>query len=241
METWKGLFAMNKIFNYSVWIISVMLLIGGALFLIYYYSYYRKKLMAEQYSIHTTVSFPDVEGLYRDARFRIYGRAMGLVKNIRLVNDRVEVDIHCEMDTKIYKNYHVLLAPRNLAGAYYIELNPGDAKTGVLYPSMQGITLRGDFVPDPITTFSKIYAENSEMIQQIVANLRDISAKIDLTKGTLGKIALNDRTYNLFLALIGETKELVTDYRIYTQYDIHDEARIDWTNTFMGLTNPAWR
>ncbi len=231
---------MRKVLNLWFQVLSVLAVIAGSGWLVYYYAVVRLEEMQETYHIQFWISFDEVNGLYKDARFRVFGKDIGMVKEMKVENNQSMVRIASSEDIAVYSNYRILMEPRNLAGAYYIELEPGDENHEKLTSSLHGQTFYGHGIADPITTVSKMFAENSFLISQIVKNLEEVSKKVDEEKGTLGKLALNEKSYQLLIKFLEEAKGVTTDYRRMTQFENHDLKRLDWIRTLIDLNKPVY-
>ncbi len=227
---------MKKAFS----VLSVLIVIGGAVYLVYYFSYMRLEIEKKKYAYNFSLLFTDVWSLYKDTKVRVKGHTIGVVKDIELWRGYVKVTVDAKEAYPIYKNYHVQIDHLNLVGGYYIDLDIGDPSQEKLYDSFANQVLMGKYIPDPITMASKIFAENRKIVLEITQNIKSVTEKIDRQDGTLGKIALNDKSYGQLMQLLNEAKILVTDMQLMTEMDNLSSRRSAWTRSVSSVAARSW-
>jgi hypothetical protein len=158
---------------------------------------------------------------------------------MHLQGDRVLVKISLTEEFPLYLNYSLTLNPLNLFGGFYIELEAGDSRWPMLSNSLKDQTLYGKSIGDPFTTLGFLLAENRKNIKLIVENLKETSEKLLEKRGTLGKILLDEQAYDLLLSLMGDSKKLISDMKLWKELGYHDESRNEWTRSVVPVTRKA--
>lgn len=123
------------------------------------------------------------------------------------VGTRVEVTITLPEPIKLYENYEVKIKNESLLSGRVIAIDPGtslakDPKTNEILPNSKknriidltdnSNKLKGKTNEDPLVSLSELIAENRADIRKTVANISEITGKINNGKGTLGRLINQD-------------------------------------------------
>jgi phospholipid/cholesterol/gamma-HCH transport system substrate-binding protein len=125
------------------------------------------------------------------------------------VGTRVEVIISLPEPVKLYENYDIKIKNESLLSGRVIAIDPGtslekDKKTNEIIPNSRkngvidlrsntnSMTLKGKTNEDPLVSLSELIAENRADIRKTIANISEITGKINNGKGTLGRLINQD-------------------------------------------------
>ena len=110
---------------------------------------------------------------------------------------------------KMYENYEIKIKNESLLSGRVISIDPGtslekDPKTNEILPNAKktrevnlaspsgASRLTGKTNDDPLVSLSELIAENRSDIRKTIANIADITVKINSGKGTLGRLINQD-------------------------------------------------
>src|SRR5262252_3188551 len=105
-------------------VLAGFLLLGWAIFLLGDVSIERR------YPIY--VEFTDVAGLPDKAAVKLNGVEVGKVKEIRLRDGGVEVEVRVKHGTTIYKDSKFKVASTSVIGSKYLEITQGHPSSGII-------------------------------------------------------------------------------------------------------------
>lgn len=199
---------------------GVGFLVVVALAFVAYYTIIRRIDAFSEYNYKLKISFPNVEGLRKGSKVRILGVDMGRVNSLNVIDNQVIVEVSSSQSIPIYKNYNIEIRNESAIGGKYISMYPGNDQNPLLVQEFNGQLLRGISYKDPFTSVSELIDENRANVNQTIRNLRNITAKVNKGKGTLGKLVNDDQAYketnNLIERsenLLGEVREGIEDAR----------------------------
>lgn len=179
--------------------ISSLLKVGTFAVIVILVSWWGIKWLGGQNILHSDniyyVYYDDVSGLQESSRVKLRGVAVGNVRSIELVNDKVKVEIAIEdkYEDMIPANSVAEIGSSGLMGGMEIYIVQGDSDKvmkdggtfeGRVRPDMLGsLADQGGALLENLNTtvenVNTLLGENSEEIGQLVANLESITASID--------------------------------------------------------------
>jgi ABC-type transporter Mla subunit MlaD len=139
------------------------------------------------------IAFPNVEGLKFGNIVFIKGLAKGEVNQIKIVEDKVLVDIIFEEEVQFYRDYSIVLKNFSVFGKKAIYINPGREKYGPIVP---GVALKGETIENPFDYAAMVFKENKENLRLMLENIAAITKKIDLSASTLSLLLNNPKFYH---------------------------------------------
>ena len=154
---------------------------------------YPGKLSGETYPME--VVFEDVMGLRDGDNVVIRGMTVGKVKTLTLADDGVHVIAALERPLQLKEDYAIRVISTSVLGGRYLQVDEG--RTGAALPD--DAPLRGETPLDMM------------MMADVVADFRDITAKIRAGEGTLGKLVTDDTLYNDARGLVAQLKQASGD------------------------------
>jgi len=144
------------------------------------------------------VVFNNIMGLSKGDRVVIRGMTVGKVTSLELGKDGVHVSASLEEPVTLKKDYSISVVTASVLGGRYLEISEGSKDAPVI---PDGTVLRGkepfDLVSDAaemINSIKKGLGEGKiiENLQQTLSELREIIARVNSGKGTLGKLLSED-------------------------------------------------
>jgi len=144
------------------------------------------------------IIFNEIMGLSKGDRVMVHGMTVGKVKRFVLADDGVHVFILLEEPLEIKKDYNVTVITASILGGRYLQIDPG-THTAERLPD--GVKLRGtdpnDLVEDTAAVVNSIKKALDEggivdNFKQIMANLKNISERVNAGKGTIGRLLSDD-------------------------------------------------
>lgn len=191
------------------------------------------------YVLHAT--FDDIKTLSRGADVRVAGVRVGEVEETRLVGGRGELVLRIREEQELPADTVASIAMSSLLGQNYIALRYGRAEDmladggridtqpamdindvlgqiGDLGEKISGIAdtfseFGGEEFDDFIRNLSGLVTDNRESIRGIVANLEDVTDKLNNDEGTLGKLINDGEAYDELLMTVAEIRGAATDAR----------------------------
>ena len=148
---------MNDETRVGIFVLAGMALFSTAIFLLGDYSF------DKYYPVD--VEFQDVAGLPDKSVVKLAGVEVGKIKGISLNNNLVRVRIAVLDGVRIYKNSKFLVGSTSLIGSKYLQIDQGDAASGVIEP---GAVVKGS----DLLSIDRAIAKAVEDIQGLVAELR---------------------------------------------------------------------
>ena len=164
------------------------------------------------------VLFDDVSGLTKGDKVFVHGVNVGRVKNLTITPDGASAQLSLQHEIKLRDNYRIRVLPSSVLGGKYIDIDEGGFDNPVLAPET---SIRGKGPVDLI-------AELTEATQSIrgalekggilgnlegtMANLREITDRLQRGEGTVGRLLTEDDLYNELRKVssnIGEIAERV--------------------------------
>ena len=162
----------------------------------------RENYLATTYPME--VIFEDVMGLRDGDNVVIRGMTVGKVKALTLADDGVHVIAALERPLQLKEDYTVRVISTSVLGGRYLQVDEG--RTGAALPD--DTLLRGETPLDMMM-----------MAADVVADFRDITAKIRAGEGTLGKLVTDDTLYNDARGLVAQLKQASGDGGFLTKLD----------------------
>ncbi|MEI7482134.1 MAG: MlaD family protein [Elusimicrobiota bacterium] len=172
----------------GIFVLVGMALFGTAIFLLGDYSF------KTYYPL--VVEFQDVAGLPDKSVVKLAGVEVGKIKEIYLKHDMVRVRISVLEGVRIYKNSKFLVGSTSLIGSKYLQIDQGDASSGVIEPGdvVQGSNIlpidraMAKAVEDIQGLVAELRGDGSmtKNFNEILSNLRDVTASVNEIVSTSG-------------------------------------------------------
>jgi phospholipid/cholesterol/gamma-HCH transport system substrate-binding protein len=169
-------------------VLAGFLLLGWAIFLLGDVSIERR------YPIY--VEFTDVAGLPDKAAVKLNGVEVGKVKEIRLRDGGVEVEVRVKHGTTIYRDSKFKVASTSVIGSKYLEITQGRASSGII---REGDSVKGVDQEDMVAALTSTLDKVQLTLDQLSENGRlgkNINAAVDNLRQT--SLTMNE--------LLAETK-----------------------------------
>ena len=196
--------------------ILVGIVFFGALTILGYFTVLKSDYFDKKEYIYASVVFKNVEGLVMGSLVKINGVSSGKVVGIFLIEDgNVKVDLKIFNKFVLYDNYRIALRPKSALGGMVVSIFPG--KSHALGRDAEVVTdltlLKGFSSGEIMGLVSEILTENRVEIRETLVNLKNFTAKLNSSKGTLGKFLNDDTIHNKTGKLVDDLREAVEDAR----------------------------
>ncbi len=164
-----------------------------------------------------TVIFEDVMGLRAGDNVQVRGVEVGTVDQIRLTEEGVELDLSLDKDVRLRTDYEISIIPSSVLGGKHVEIyqgTPGHDFIG------EEAVVRGetpiDFVDQASKTINQVRESLEEggileNLEQVMAQMRDVTAGLSEGKGTIGKLLADDAVYNDLKDITRSLKQVSTN------------------------------
>lgn len=171
-------------------------------------------------TVEVTIPFDKVEGLRPGDDVRVEGVQYGKVKSIEL-DPRQGVLVAAELDgpLELHEGYEVYVESFTVLGGNYISVKRGDPSR----PRAKEIVGRAR--PSALNEMGSIVAENRTSFRELVANLRDVSASLKESRGSMGKVINDPTLYERLLKIMDDGEVAMSKMRELAQTYI-DELKM---------------
>lgn len=139
----------------------------------------RENYLAKTYPLE--VVFEDVMGLRDGDNVVIRGMTVGKVKKLELQSDGVHITATLQRPLRLKEDYSIRVVSTSVLGGRYLQVDEG--KAAAQLPA--DAALRGETPRDLMV-----------LAADVVADFKDITAKIRAGEGTLGKLVVDDKLYD---------------------------------------------
>ena len=167
----------------------------------------------DYYSI--SVMFPNVEGLGPNDKVKVNGVLSGIVEDLQLKQNYVHVNMKMYNRFILYQNYKIKIKNETALGGRFVSISPGSRYKGRKKYAKVNIleNLRGDSSEDIFGLIAEFIGENRKNVYKSINNIREITAKINSSKGTLGKLVNDNTVHQDTDSLIQEIRDTIEDSR----------------------------
>ncbi len=159
----------------------------------------RENLFAKKYPL--TVFFADVAGLNDGDNVLYHGVKIGVVKELEIIANGVNVKAMLQRDVPIHEDYRIQIVMSSVLGGHFLELNEGTPDAPVLPAGapLQG-TPSADIIGDIGETVGMIKnalgrGKILENLEATMEEFKQITTKINQGEGTLGRLITDDDIY----------------------------------------------
>lgn len=147
------------------------------------------------------VFFDDVAGLREGNVVRIAGHEVGQVKKLVLKQRGVLARLVVQRSVQLYPNYRIRVRAFSPLGGKYVDVDRGDLSQPPIplsetEPQSPQEALKGGTEPEFISELSDLAEKVKPLVISAVANIRDVTEKINAQQGTLGKLVGDPAMYN---------------------------------------------
>lgn len=185
---------MTRALRLGLFVVGTLVILACAVFLI------GSKQLVFQSKYHLKAQFANVSGLLDGADVRVAGVHEGTIQAIHLPSrpdGQVTVDIELESKTHrvVKKDSRAAIKSEGLLGDKYVEVSFGSAGSGDV---KDGDTIASEpplDISDVIKKANQLLDSSQDAVQNISqasGNFKDISAKVNQGKGTIGAL-INDK------------------------------------------------
>ena len=151
--------------------------------------------------VPVTVNFHDVGGLKMRDSVMLRGMTVGSVSDMRLENSSIKVTMMIQEAVKFREGYRITINAGSLLGGNYLLIEEGEGDELATGIELQGVT-PSNWMRDLGEIVAKLReATAGDQIKNIVSNLedatasvKDLVARVEEGKGTLGKLFSEDAT-----------------------------------------------
>jgi phospholipid/cholesterol/gamma-HCH transport system substrate-binding protein len=160
----------------------------------------RENIFSRTYSLE--VVFDNVKGLREGDNVYLRGVDIGKIKRMRLQADGVHVIVTLEQEVQLREDYRIEILPSSVLGGRYLNLYEGSDNRPLV---AQGVTIRGitpvDLIDEATKTTQSIKSalEEGGILENLkvtMAQLKDVTTKLNQGDGTLGRLLTEDVVYN---------------------------------------------
>jgi phospholipid/cholesterol/gamma-HCH transport system substrate-binding protein len=167
-----------------------------------------KKLFTKDVVIYTYL--PDSSALARGAPVRLNGLHVGEVSKVELSGDkspRRTIRVHLEIEEDMLKQVPVdsqaAIAAENVLGAKFINISRGVAA--------QTIQPGGELQAQDTADIDQVMRQGNTLLvqlQQILRRVDAIVSLIEVGKGSIGKLLVDEELYNRLLSMINDGQKI---------------------------------
>lgn len=162
-------------------------------------------IFTQNYSI--TVVFDQVTGLIKGDKVYVKGVDVGRVKSLVVKRDGVHATLILDYPLELREDYQIQVVPSSVLGGKFVEIREGSADKPLL-PEGAPIVGRGpvDFLAE-LTEGMRRVRESLESggvlgnLEETMANLKIVTARLKDGEGTVGKLLTDDGLYTNLLAV----------------------------------------
>lgn len=181
----------------------------------------RARLFEKAYPM--TVEFQDVMGLRKDDNVVLRGMTVGKVKSLRLVDGKVQVLALLDSPVSLREDCRITIVTTSILGGRYLEVKEGSTNAP---PLAKGAIPQGE---KPVDLMAEAAAAVHEIrqslneggiltnLEQSIASIKDISAKISNGEGTIGKLVNDEGLYNDVQGAVKEIRGVVSNLQSVTE------------------------
>ncbi len=146
------------------------------------------------------VFFDDVAGLREGNVVRIAGLEVGQVKKMALRPRGVMAMLVVQRTVRLHPNYRVRVRAFSPLGGKYVDIERGDlSQPPIEVPEVEPLTpdgaLKGATEAEFISELADLAEKVKPLVISAVANVRDVTEKINTQQGTLGKLVGDPEMY----------------------------------------------
>jgi len=179
------------------------------------------KLFSREDEVHLV--FPAVGGLEESATVRLNGVPVGHVRDIELAPNGNEVDVELGVKkgtrARLHRGATARITSTGFLAELYVELDGGDPAQPLIADDRE-ITVTP--APDPNAAMKKVEAI-TDSLNVLLGNLNMVGRQVGAGRGTLGRLAQDDRLYTQMVELSRNANVLTarlndTQSRVSTQF-----------------------
>ena len=147
------------------------------------------------------VYFENVMGLRDGDNVAMRGMIVGKIRSLLLVSNEVLVVSDLERELQFHRDYRIRVVFTSVLGGRQLEIEEGSLASPLLPP---GTRLRGERPVDLIDSANGMVSDIRSMINEggvasnlaaTVANLKDVSDRLQRGEGTIGRLLVDDGMY----------------------------------------------
>lgn len=199
----------------------------------------RENLFSPSY--HQEVVFEDVKGLREGDNVYVRGVDIGKIKSLQIRPDGVHVGVTLEQHVELHEDYAIEILPTSVLGGRYLNIYEGSLNLPVVPDSARivGIT-PVDLIDEATRTTQMIKKalEEGEILDNLkttMAQVREITTRLNSGEGTIGKLMSKDDTlYEDLKAAVNSFRELGSSMengkgtigRLMTDDELYEEAKM---------------
>lgn len=153
-------------------------------------------------SYRMDILFNDVSGLVNGDKVFVRGVDVGRVKSMAIHPEGVMTRLSLSQEIKLRDNYQIRVVPSSVLGGKYVDINEGGYDNPLL---AEGSVIRGkgpvDFIAE-LTEATQTIRGSLEKggilanLEGTMANLREITDRLQRGEGTVGRLLTQDDLYN---------------------------------------------
>jgi phospholipid/cholesterol/gamma-HCH transport system substrate-binding protein len=205
--------------------LTTELIVGAFMFLILLVIGYFTIILSRENIFRRTypfdVTFSNVMGLRRGDNVVIRGMIVGKIKELELADSGVRVVCTLDLPVALKKDYRVSITPTSILGGRMLEINAGSSAE--LLPKDREV--RGtdpyDLLAEATEAIHEIRSALSdgkilENLEATMAEVRQISEKLNRGEGTLGKLFADDTVYRDLQSILQDGRDAVAQLKDIT-------------------------
>ena len=219
-------------------------LVGVCFFIIlgivFQFTIIEKTNLEKIYPYKMKLYFSQADGIREGTEISLVGTPFGIVKEVHKipvseVPDKklletgkefaVELTLMVQEPITLWENYEIKFKSKTAFSGRSIDIDPGNqavGEIGSLQPvyddsrQAKGI-VSGRYYDDFFAAANNTLKENQENIRTTILNLREISTKLNNTKGTLPALLNTDKSYDLLFDTTTDGSIVLKEFRRYQE------------------------
>ncbi len=172
----------------------------------------RENLFSPNY--HLEVVFKSVQGLREGDNVFLRGVDVGKIKRLQLEKDGVHVHVILDIEPELHEDYRIEVLPSSVLGGRYLNIYEGSESKPLLPRDARLVGIPPvDLIEEATKTIQNIRGALEEgdvlnNLKSMMADLREITRKLNQGEGTLGKLLTDDEVYNELKTIAGNLRDV---------------------------------
>ena len=172
----------------------------------------RENIFTKAYSLE--VIFDNVKGLREGDNVFVRGVDVGKIKWLKVTPEGVYVKVTLQHPVKLHEDYMIEILPSSVLGGRYLNIYEGTHDKPLI---AQGVLIRGTPPVDLIDETTRVVQQIRQALEEggvldnlkaTMAQVKDLTARLDQGEGTIGKLLVDDKVYNDLTEITSNLREI---------------------------------
>jgi len=172
----------------------------------------RENIFRKNYYVQ--VRFSNVMGLREGDNVFVHGVNVGKIKRLEVTPSGVELTASLDYEPHLHSDYSIQIVPSSVLGGRYLDIDEGSPDKP-LVPA--GSVLTGqppvDLIDEAADTIRMIRESLKDgqvlkNLEDTMAHLREITAKVSNGEGTIGKLVNDEKVYDELQQIVANLKDV---------------------------------